>query len=363
MSSEVIIGGESLPRFTLANMRKIVWGNCFPPEDRVLAISSLFLSRRSARFVLAYKSLSNSFSFHLDSSERTVKAKRNPRLADISSNHSNAAPDMPIPAPPQENLARRKRDAPAIPRRSRFRWSNRPAWTEVFLAACGVLLLAGIIFFAASMLSDTLRRNQQLQSTTDAWRQLLDANVAVTGSPTKLDQNGMPRFPWVSFENVHSQLELHQYLRLATALPGIQRVSLAPESTRYIGRGHADDATLQILADNFKELDSLDLSGTNITTLKPIEPVKVRELKIINATIKLDNLSTLQWCSTVSELWVGWHGNVQDTETIYFSDIYKQRLVKAMSKMKSLNTVHLYEMTLEKEERDKLPGVNLIQIK
>ena len=146
-------------------------------------------------------------------------------------------------------------------------------------------------------------------------------------------------------------------------LPGIQRLDLAPSSTRYIGRGFANDSTLRIVAQNFRSLDLLDLSGTSVTTLKPIEEVSIRELKIMNATIRPDNLSSLQWFDEVTDLWVGWNGKSSNDDDIYFTDSYKNRLLDAVGKMDSIRNLHLFELSLSKEDREKIPDVNLVQVK
>ncbi|WP_442510095.1 hypothetical protein SH528x_001701 [Novipirellula sp. SH528] len=292
-----------------------------------------------------------------------MKAKRDPRLADISSRHSNAAADLPMPSIAMEPPTKKKKEPPAIPYRSPFRWSNRPEWLTTFLAGMGVLLIAFMIYIASSGISATLKRNQNHQAITDVWRQLLVSNVAVSGSPTKVVDADLPSFPSIAFQAVRSPLELNRNLRLATALPGIRRIDLSPESTRFIGRGHADDSTLEILGRNFRELDSLDLSGTAITTLKPIEELKVRDLRIINSTIRPDNLSSLKYFDTVTDLWIGWYGNVQESDNIYFSDAYRGRVVDAMAEMKGLKTIHYFEMSFTKEEREQLSRFNLMQVK
>ncbi len=292
-----------------------------------------------------------------------MRTNRDPRLADISSRHSNATTDLPGHHPNIEQPNSRKKDPPAIPYRSPFRWNNRPEWFTTFLAALGVGLIAYMVYYAAGTVTATMKRNQNHQTITDVWRQLLMSNVAVSGNPTRLNDADTPLFPSVSFSALRSEAEVHRSLRLTAVLPGIRRIDLSPESTRFIGRGLANDSTLQILANNFKEIDVLDLSGTNITTLKPIEEVQIRELKIINTTLKPDNLTSLTYFTNITDLWVGWHGNTQESDPIYFSDIYRSRLVEAMSGMKGLRNVHYYEMNFTKEEREKLSGINLIQVK
>ncbi|WP_345683934.1 hypothetical protein [Novipirellula caenicola] len=292
-----------------------------------------------------------------------MKAKRDPRLADISSRHSNAAADLPMPSIAMEPPTKRRKEPPAIPTRSRFRWSNRPEWLTTFLAAFGVFLVALVIYGASHEISSTLKRNQHHQAITDVWRQLLVSNVAVSGSPTRIVEADLPVFPSVSFQAVRSPLELNRNLRLAAALPGIRRIDLSPESTRFIGGGHADDSTLEILGRSFRELDSLDLSGTAISTLKPIESLKVRELRIINSTIKPDNLSSLKYFDSVTDLWVGWYGNAQDGDSIFLSDAYRARVVDAMAEMKGLKSIHHVDMAFTKEQREQLSRFNLIQVK
>ncbi|WP_146594842.1 hypothetical protein [Novipirellula galeiformis] len=208
-----------------------------------------------------------------------------------------------------------------------------------------------------------MKRNQHHQAITDVWRQLLMSNVAVTGTPTKLSETDLPVFPSVAFQSVRSSQELNRNLRLAAVLPGIRRIDLSPESTRQIGGGHADDSTLGIIANNFTSLDSLDLSGTMITTLKPIEDLRIRELKIINSTVRPDNLSSLKYIESVTDLWIGWYGNSQDADAIYFSDAYRARVVDALAGMKGLKTVHYFEMTFTKEEKEQLTHLNLVQVK
>ncbi|WP_372717101.1 hypothetical protein [Novipirellula sp.] len=292
-----------------------------------------------------------------------MKAKRDPRLADISSRHSNAAPDLPMPSITMEPPTKRRKEPPAIPYRSPFRWSNRPEWLTTFLAAFGVLLMAYVVYGASREISSTLKRNQHHQTITDVWRQLLVSNVAISGTPTRIVDADLPSFPSISFPAVRSSQELNRNLRLAAALPGIRRIDLSPESTRLVGGGHADDSTLEILGRNFHDLDSLNLSGTAISTLKPIEDLKVRDLRIVNSTIKPDNLSSLKYFDSVTDLWIGWYGNAQDGDSIFFSDAYRARVVDAMAEMKGLQSIHYVEMAFTKEEREQLSRFNLMQVK
>ena len=126
------------------------------------------------------------------------------------------------------------------------------------------------IYSCVNSINDTLSQNQRNATITDVWRQLLNADTRISGSPMNVDENGIPHFPHVGFNAARSKPELDRGIRLSTALPGIVSIDLSPESTRVIGRGVADDDSVTLVASNYSELDTLSISGTRITTLEPL---------------------------------------------------------------------------------------------
>ncbi|NNE00328.1 MAG: hypothetical protein HKN47_23665 [Pirellulaceae bacterium] len=242
----------------------------------------------------------------------------------------------------------------------RITTSAQPKWLKSALIALGVFALLFFVYSCFKSVNDTLKQNQRNDAITDVWRQLLIANATISGTPTNLNEDGVPSFPFISFEASRSKLDIHRNVRLATALPGIRSIGLSPESTRYIGRGHADDSTLKLVAANFRSLDSLSLSGTKVTTLEPLADVQLRELKIINAPIKRDKLASLELLRTVSDLWIGWEADIRDPDQqVFVSESYKRRLIEVLGRMPNLKNLYLYNVTFTTEELKLLPNINM----
>ena len=88
-----------------------------------------------------------------------MKSKKDPRLAEIAARHSNAASDMPVGAAPrtrEKKQVRQKDPPPAIPQRSRFRWSNRPRMVDyVSGCVCGGAHRVYVLFFCQRDLQHT----------------------------------------------------------------------------------------------------------------------------------------------------------------------------------------------------------------
>lgn len=264
----------------------------------------------------------------------------------------------------KEPAEEEKKEKKRIAIRSPFRWSNRPEWLTTFFAAIAVGLFAYLMYFGIQTIQDTLNQNQQHQTIATVWRQLLSADVNVIGTPTDLDEKGDPSFSAISFHHTRSKRDLHRNLRLAAALPGIRNIDLAPEVAREIGTGFADDTTLEVVATYFTDLDSLDLSSTKVTTLQPIADIAVRQLKIINAPIRREKLASLQLCTAVTDLWVGWHNDARRDNADYVSEGYKERMLDVVSKMTNVRNLYIYEMVLTPEQQEVLPPrIKVIEIK
>lgn len=310
------------------------------------------------------------------------RKKKDPRLADLKSATSNKSPDMAQPtsvpepekrtsraartgrttrtgrsAPPSGERPAPNRPAPKSAKKGWF--ANRPAWLPTFLAVLGIGLLAYLLASGMSRIASTLHANQERETISNVWRQLLIANVKVDGTPTALNESGEPSFPSVSMEMVTDKLSLHRNLRLAAALPGVQSLNLSPEFKRVIGGGIADDTSLALAAKNFPVLDSLDLSATKITSLTAITDMQVSELRLINATIKYEKLPQLGLLNSVTEVWIGWDFDSRAENAVYTSPEYKQQVLVSLAKMKNLKNLFLYELKYDAEERKKLPGVNI----
>lgn len=88
----------------------------------------------------------------------------------------------------------------------------------------------------------------------------------------------------------------------------------------------------------------------------------MRVLHIVNTSIKPDNLASLQWLDSVTDLWAGWYGSTDEADEIYMSDSYRKKFIEAVQQMKGLKRLHVQEMLISKEEREMLGGINLIRI-
>lgn len=160
-----------------------------------------------------------------------MRAKKDPRLADLSSRHSNAAADMPMTEPVKTQAATPKAEKPVLPGRSRVRLTQQPWFLPTLGVGCA-LLLAAVMFSAGRTIDQTLKQNRQNQLYSDIWERLLESNVAVKGTPAALNVQGSPTFPSVSFHAVRSSSELYRTLRLASALPGVDVINLC--RSRYV---------------------------------------------------------------------------------------------------------------------------------
>ncbi len=337
------------------------------------------------------------------------RKKSDSRLADLKSTTSNKAPDMgqvaeaPSPKPKTKTkrtkTGTRSKSRPAAPstsssaaaptpqpapaprKRAAAPPTERPApatqpvvqkpqegdelvtrldWKPMVLVILSVALLGYLLASGLSKISSTLQANQGRQTISDVWRQLLVSDVKIDGHPTALDEMGNASFPSVSMENISDKLTLHRNLRLAAALPGVKSLNLSPVNKRDIGAGVCDDSTLALAVQNFPVLDSLDLSATKVTSLTALNDLEVRELRLINTTIKHEKLPALAQFSSVTDIWVGWDFDSRNANnSIFRSPEYKAQLLNSLSKMKNLKNVYLYEMRFDNDERKKLPGVNI----
>ena len=193
------------------------------------------------------------------------------------------------------------------------------------------------------------------------WQKLIESGTSITGSPTRLDPDGIARYPEISFSNIESLPELNQSVGLAASLPGVRNLSLAAKSTQAIGVGTATDETIEILAAGFVSLDSLNLNGTQVTNLRVLGTISMRELKIVNVPINPDSLSSLRTLHSVTDLWIGWNDNGRHDEAIYFSDFYKKKLLDSLTSMRSLTNLHYRQLRFTRDEVAKLGGIRLIR--
>ena len=321
-----------------------------------------------------------------------AKKTKDPRLADISSG-SNAAADMPTakPAPVKkktknvkERLAQRQQAQaasrstapaatstkldesdlpPAVLRRRRMRWANRPEWLTTFLTACAVALFAWLVYDGINRVVATLAKNQRDAVVADTWKKLLENNVTVKGTPDKVDENGIANFPFLSFEAVRDKQQINQNLRLASTLPGITEIRISPPAPLDdIAQGSADLSTLSVISENFPNLKSLDLSSTQVIDLQKLETLRLDKLVITNTPIRREKLASLEILQSVTDLGIGWTAETKNPNYKQFSsDIYRARVLDAIVKLRNLKNLYLLNFPLSAEEKQRLPpGINIV---
>ena len=280
----------------------------------------------------------------------TPEATPKPRSSRLKPPGRIAASETERPAP----------NRPGTEEPSESWFSKRADWLPTCLTVLGIGLLAFLLFSGMSKISSTLQANQQRETISTVWRQLLVANVKIQGSPTTLDKEGNLNFPYVSMGAVGDNLSLHRNLRLAGALPGVSSLSLSSDFKRTIGGAIADDNTLVLAAKTFPHLDSLDLSSTRVTSLLPVADLRVRELRLVNATIRQEKLMELGLLNTVTDVYIGWDFDSRVAENaIYTSPQYKQQVLDALASMPNLKHLYLYEMKFDSDQLKKLQGVSI----
>lgn len=265
--------------------------------------------------------------------------------------------DMETPRPNGKGKGKTK---VARSKRKKVDIGERPAWFKklvYFLAGLAVLYF---VYFCVQSINNTLKQNQRNEAITTVWRQLLSSNTTIQGTPTILDESGSPNFPSISFESSRTRADLHRNLRLATALPGVRSMDVSPESTGILGGGVADDTTLMLVAANFNNLDMLSLSGTRVTSLEALAETSVRELRLVNTTIKREKLGSLEFVDGVTDLWIGWNPDPRNPDhEIFRSPLYKQRMIDAIKRMPNLQNLYVYRLSFTTEERKELGQLNI----
>lgn len=322
-----------------------------------------------------------------------MRKKKDPRLADISSG-SNAAPDMPVAKPVepvkkktmQERLAERRKNQPpadvanpipvkplptkpvakseldeddlppAVRRRRRMRWSNRPEWVTPLLTAAVVSLFAYLIYFGIQTFDERLSRNQRLSVFTDVWQQLLQNDVAVEGTPSTADGSD-PVFPYLGFDAVNDRQAINQNLRLAATLPGVTEIRLSPPASHdAIAQAKADLSTLRIIASNYPNLTSLDLNSTSVNELEILYSLKLKTLRVVNTPIPREKLGTLALMKSVTDLHIGWTRATRNPDhKSFFTEGYRERLIDAIAELKELKNLYTLDLNLTEEEKRRLP--------
>lgn len=284
-----------------------------------------------------------------------------PRLADLTSGKPQVAPDMPARKPPvavksavPNQPGQEDGQSPVLPRRRRFRlFSGNGKW----IASCGLCAFVGSLIGAFAMTNYTQRRvehaNQRMMLS-DSIERLVDLGVDVSGDislPVVVDQYA---FPSIDFSEASTTREMRKAVRTAAVLPGVRSLNFCPHSNQISRSGLADETVLRVVGQHFPVLDTLDLSCTNVVDFRPLNGVTIRHLKIVNVPLIMESFTSMRFIRGVRELSIGWPDRTIPKDSIVRTDGFRKALVEILASMDELEKLHLYDMTFEKEEQEKL---------
>jgi hypothetical protein len=291
--------------------------------------------------------------------------KIDPRI-DLSSAKPQVAPDMPARRPPvaprpvaAANLVTEAEAVEVIRRRPRFKLLRGNArW----VAACGLCAFIGSLLGALATTSVTQARVDKANERmllADSLDRLIDLGVNIEG-PAALPVN-LPvyAFPLVDLSDVSTTRDMRKAVRIAGTLPGVQSLNFCPPFNQVTRSGIADETVLRVVGDSFAVLDTLDLSCSSIVDFRGLEGTTIRHLKIVNAPLILESFTSLRFINGVSELSLGWPDRTIPKDNMVRTDSFRKALVEVLAGIPSLKKLNLYDLTLEKEERDKLARLEI----
>lgn len=293
--------------------------------------------------------------------------KNEPKTPDLLSGKTQVASDMPVrkavvpqrvAAPPAPLTL--EDVAPAIRRRPRLQvLSGSGKW----VAACGLCALLGSLlgsFLTTRTTQMRVDKSNQRLLLAQTLEQLHEAGVDVKGSISLQPEAEAYAFPTIDFSDIASTRDMRKALRIASALPGVTTLTFYSPSSPVTRGGVADESVMRVVGDHFPVLDTLDVSCASVSEFRGLEGKTVRHLKIVNAPLIMESFTSLKFINGVSELSVGWPDRNIPKDSLVRSDGFRKALVDAMATMIDLKKVNLYEVPLDKEDREKLAKLEIV---
>jgi hypothetical protein len=288
--------------------------------------------------------------------------KNDPKLQDPMVGRPLSAADMPVRKPivPQRPITPPSpsltvEDMQPVPRRrprlSGFLGNGK--WA----AACGLCALLGTL--AGSLgTSGTIQaradKAQQRQLLAQSIDRLLAAGADVRGDLSLAPTSESYRFPRVNFSDITSTREMRKAVRIAAALPGITQLSFFNPLNQTSLASPADESVLAAVAEHFPILDTLDLSCSNISSFQAYEGKSVRHLKIVNTPLIMESFTSLKFINGITELSIGWPDRTIPKDHLLRTDSFRKGLVDSLATMIDLKKINLYDLNLDKDDREKL---------
>lgn len=291
--------------------------------------------------------------------------KIDPRLSDPSTGKVQVAPDMPARRPPVAArpvapvAAGEEEAAPVIRRRPRFKFlRGNSRW----VAACGLCALIGSMLGSLATTNITQTRvdkaNERMMLA-DSLDRLVDLGVNIEGDTKLPAQLPSYAFPRIDFSDVSTTRDMRKAVRIGGTLPAVQSLNFCPAFNQVTRSGIADETVLRTVGGHFPVLDTLDLSCTSIVDFRGLEGTTIRHLKIVNAPLILESFTSLRFINGVSELSLGWPDRTIPKDSMVRSDSFRKALVEVLAGISTLKKVNLYDLTLEKEDREKLARIEV----
>lgn len=291
--------------------------------------------------------------------------KIDPRI-DLSAGKAQVAPDMPARRPPvaprpvaAANLVTEEEVVEVIRRRPRFKFlRGNSRW----VAACGLCALIGSMLGALATTSITqarVDRANERMLLADSLDRLIDLGVNLEGPAALPASLPAYAFPTIDLSDVSTTRDLRKAVRIAGTLPGVQSLNFCPAFNQITRAGIADETVLRVVGDHFPVLDTLDLSCSNVVDFRGLEGTTIRHLKIVNAPLILESFTSLRFINGVTELSLGWPDRTIPKDSMVRSDSFRKALVEVLAGIPSLKRLNLYDVTLEKEEREKLARIEV----
>jgi len=281
-----------------------------------------------------------------------------------------AAADMPVRRPPvPQRVVTSPTPHPDDKNDETLAVPRKPKWKLIkgngkLIAACALCAFVGSLLgsvFTSGMIQSRVDKSQNRQLLSQTLSNLIAIGADVRGDLTLGESADSYRFSRVDFSDVPYPAELRKAIRMSASLPGVTELNFRNVSKSKVSGSPADASVLAAVAEHFPVLDMLDVSCTNVSEFLALEGKTVRHLKIVNTPMILESFTSLKFVEGVAELSVGWPDREIPKDSILRTEGFRKALVDALSQMVRLKKVNLYDVTLDKDDREKLAKLEIKQ--
>lgn len=230
------------------------------------------------------------------------------------------------------------------------------------IAACALCAFVGSLLGSVLTSNTTQARVDKTQHRlliSQSLGQLISAGADVRGNLTLPQDAESYKFKRIDLSDIGYATELRKAVRLSATLPGVTELNFFNPYKPVLNAGAADATVLAAVAEHFPVLDTLDVSCTNVGDFLALEGKTIRHLKIINTPMILESFTSLKFINGLSEVSIGWPDRTIPKDHLLRSEGFRKTLVDSLAVMIDLKKVNLYDVTLDKEDREKLAKLEI----